>query len=109
MKITTIFLLGFCVASGLQAYALNEAVLPLMGDDRLYNIAPVPMPESSYAQVATADRSLAAVPLAVADTAPIAVQGLDMTMTGTRANSVPVSSSKKVGFFEQLLGGNGDE
>lgn len=98
MKCTTIFLLGLSVAQGLQGYALNEAVLPLMGDDRLYNIAPVAMPLAE-----------AGVPLVVGDSAPAAVQGLDMTMTGTRSSTMPMSSSSKIGFFEGLSGGERDD
>jgi len=91
MKKTTMFLIGLSVAPGLAAYALNEAVLPLMGDDRLYNTAPVPMPLAE-----------AAATLMGGDSAPAAVQGLDMTMTGTRSSTLPLGSSQKRGLAEGL-------
>ena len=87
MQIINIFLLLLGMVHGLEAYALNEAVLPLMGDDRLYNTAPVPMP------------------IAVVDTAPVAMTNrLDMTVTGTRSAKIPVTQNKKIGFFERVFG-----
>ena len=85
------FLVCLSVVPGLAAYAFNEAVLPLMGDDRLYNIAPVAMPLAE-----------AGAPLMGGDSAPAAVQGLDMTMTGTRASTVPLGGSQKRGLVECL-------
>ena len=87
MKFVPVFLLVCGVAHGLQAYVLNEATLPLMGDDRLYDVMP---PAVTVESTRALEKSV--------------VGGLDMTVTGTAARQAPAGTGKKIGFFQWLLG-----